>query len=622
MPDTASIFALTSEETARAEAVAWSRFSAARERPEFFVSWLSILCLQIERVSGGLLLIGPDHDGAYTPAAIWPDASRDLRYLSRVAERTLSERRGVLASVDGTSLPARDQSAHIGYPIEVSGVLHGAVVLDIAPGPEQGLQRAMRMLHWGSAWLVDRFRQQALAEHEARAARMGLAMDLVATAAQERRPAPAALAVANQLSSRLKCDRVSIGFESDGFIEVEAISHTAVFDERMRLIRLIGEAMDEVLDLDAALVFPPRAGEELGAVAHAELARELKDVAVCSVPLLEDTHPIGVLTLERSAGELFDDATIELCKTIGGLLGPILSLRRDNERGALRRIRDGLLDKVRILLGPSHPGVKMIALVAAAVVVCFCFVNGTYRVSAKTVVEGAVQRAVVTPFDGHIAQSFVRAGDTVRAGQVLARLDDRELTLEQARLTSEREQAMRKQRQALADQDRGTMMVVAAEIAQSDAQIALVADKLSRATLVAPFDGVVISGDLSQLLGTPVEQGKLLFQVAPLDAYRVILQVDERDIASVQENQTGELTLSGLPDQRLGFSVQEITPVASQEEGRNYFRVEAHLRTMLDRVRPGMEGVGKITIGSRKLIWIWTHSLVDWLRTWVWKQMP
>ena len=53
---------------------------------------------------------------------------------------------------------------------------------------------------------------------------------------------------------------------------------------------------------------------------------------------------------------------------------------------------------------------------------------------AKTVVEGAIQRAAVAPFDGHIAQSFVRAGDTVQAGQALARLEDRELLLEQGRL--------------------------------------------------------------------------------------------------------------------------------------------------------------------------------------------
>jgi multidrug resistance efflux pump len=622
MSSTASIFSLAIEERARAESSAWARFSSARDQTEFCVGWLSILCAQIDRVSGGVVLLGPDQEGSYVPAAVWPDPSRDLTHLGTAAERALSERRGIVIAADGKAGSVRDQPAHIGYPIEVAGVLHGAVVLDIAASPEAALQRALRQLHWASAWLVDRFRQQALANRDVRVGRLALAMDLIATAVQEQRLAAAALAVANEMSSGLKCDRVSVGLERHGSIKVLAISNTAVFDARMSLVRLIGEAMDEVLDLDAALVWPPHAGSEQGAVAHAELASELRDVAICSVPLLEDGHAIGALTLERSSGDAFDEETIELCKTAGGLLGPILGLKRDNERGALRRMREGFHDKALILFGPRHPGVKLVALVALAIVVSLGFATGTYRVPAKTVVEGAVQRAAVAPFDGHIAQSFVRAGDTVQSGQVLVRLDDRELKLEHARLTSEREQAARKQRQALATQDRGAMAVIAAQLAQTDAQLLLISDKLARATLVAPFEGVVVSGDLNQLLGTPVEQGKLLFQIAPLDAYRVVLEVDERDIATIELGQSGELTLSGLPDRRLGFSVQQITPVASQQDGRNFFRVEAHLKTDLERVRPGMEGIGKITVGERKLIWIWTHSFVDWLRTWAWKELP
>ena len=55
MASTASIYAVATEEAARTEALAWSRFSTARGRTEFCVSWLSIQCLQIERVTGGLL---------------------------------------------------------------------------------------------------------------------------------------------------------------------------------------------------------------------------------------------------------------------------------------------------------------------------------------------------------------------------------------------------------------------------------------------------------------------------------------------------------------------------------------------------------------------------------------
>jgi multidrug resistance efflux pump len=200
-------------------------------------------------------------------------------------------------------------------------------------------------------------------------------------------------------------------------------------------------------------------------------------------------------------------------------------------------------------------------------------------------------------------------------------LDDREFRLDHTKLLSEREQLLRKHRQAFATQDRAQMVVLSAQMSEVDAQIALVEDKIERAALRAPFNGLVVSGDLHQLLGTPVEQGKQLFQIAPLDAYRVILEVDERDIAQIKLGQDGNLTLSGLPHEIFDFSVQQVTPVSTSQEGRNFFRVEAHLQSSLERVRPGMEGVGKIAIGERRLIWIWTHSLVDWLRLWVWKEL-
>jgi RND family efflux transporter MFP subunit len=621
MAGPAPIYSLATDDHARAEATAWARFSSARDAAEFCASWLAILCAQVGRVNGALLLLGPERDGAFRAAASWPDATRDMQYLAPAAEKALNERRGVLMPRDAAAPLAREPGALVGYPIEVSGTLRGAVALDLSGG-EHALQQALRLVYWGSAWLVDQFRQQDLKERDTRLARLALATDLVASALQERRFASSALAVANELAGRLKCDRVSLGFEESGSVEVEAISHTASFDRKTNLVRLIGEAMDEVLDLDASIVHPARDGDELGAIAHSELAREFKDLAICSVPLAQDGHAGGVLTLERSRGEAFDAEAIELCKTVGMLLGPILALKRENERGEWQRLREALAAGARALFGPRHPGVKLLALVAGAVVLFCSLAAGEYRVSAKTVIEGEVQRAAVAPFDGYVAQSLVRAGDTVKKGQVLARLDERELKLEQTRLASEREQLMRKHRQAFAALDRASMAVIAAQINQAEAQLSLVDDKLARATLAAPFDGIVVSGDLSQLLGSPVEQGKVLFQIAPLDAYRVILEVDERDIAHVRVGQQGELALSGMPARPMHFALKQVTPVSTAQEGRNYFRVEAQLDNASVHLRPGMEGVGKISAGERKLIWIWTHPLVDWLRMWAWKWLP
>jgi RND family efflux transporter MFP subunit len=618
------------------ESVVWDQFASNSSTSEFCSSWLAILCLQVERVSGALLVLGPDPEGGYSAAAVWPDASRNMQYLGSAAEKALNERRGFVENVlkerrrvvdrviterrrvvqaNGTG----QKSSFVGYPIEVSEVLYGAVILDIENTSEQKMQHALRLVHWGSAWLVDRFRQQLLSEQRLLASRLVVVSEVVATALQESRMGASALAVANELAARLGCERVGLGLELRGNVVVKAISHTATFDARSDFVRLIGEAMDEVLDLDRAIVHPPLDEDAVGGLAHAELSSKRNDASVMSVPLVNDGTLVGAMTFERLREKPFDQAELELCKTLGLLLGPILELKHYSERSFLERTAETLRNGATALFGPRHPGLKLASLVGMVVIVFLSFATSSYRVASKTVIEGAVQRAMVAPFQGYVAESFVRAGDTVKAGQTLARLDDRELKLERTRWASEAEQMRSRYRQAAAVQERAAMVVAAAQGDQAKAQLALVDERLARATLTAPFDGVVVFGDLSQLLGSPVEQGKVLFEVAPLDAYRVVLNVDERDVAQVREGQRGELALSGMPYDLLSFKVRQVTPISTPQDGRNYFRVEAELDKATVRLRPGMEGIGKVDVGDRKLIWIWTHSLVDWMRLWTWK---
>ena len=114
-----------------------------------------------------------------------------------------------------------------------------------------------------------------------------------------------------------------------------------------------------------------------------------------------------------------------------------------------------------------------------------------------------------------------------------------------------------------------------------------------------------------------------MFEVAPLQGYRVMLEVDDRDIARLATGQGGELVLSGMPDRRLGITVQRITPVATQRDGQNLFAVEAAIQGAAPPgLRPGMEGIGKVVVGERSLLWIWTHGFFDWLRLALWDWMP
>ena len=622
----APIFLATAEAHARAESAAWAQFSAARDSSEFHASWLGILCAQIRRVDGAMLVLRSADGDGYGAAAVWPDAARDMRYLAPVAERTLKERRGLVVGRDAAGPPASGQAACVGYPIEVDSVLHGAVVLELPPASGAELQNALRLLHWASAWLVDRFRQQLLEEQKAYLDRVVLAQEMLATSLQERRLRPSALALVNELATRLHCHRVSLGFCRAGRTQLQAISHTATFDPRTDLARHIAEAMDEALDFGQPVVHPPPEGDDpldaAQAAAHAELALLARSSAICSVPLAADGRTVGVLTLERQDGATFDAATVDLCETVGVLLGPIFAIKQDNERGLWRRGADGLQASRRAVLGPGHPGAKMLALSGALLLALLVGVDVPYRVSAKAVIEGELRRATVAPFDGFIDQALVRAGDVVKRGQVLVRLLDRDLRLEQARWTAERDVALRKLRQAGAAQERASMAMISAQIEQAQAQLSLVEEKLQRTALTAPFDGVVVTGDLASLLGSPVEQGKLLFEIAPLDRWRVLLEVDERDIGWLEPGQHGDLAVAGIPNSTMAFAVKQVTPISSSQEGRNYFRVEARIDAPSPRLRPGMEGIGKVTVGRRSLLWIWTHGFTDWLRLSLWRWAP
>jgi RND family efflux transporter MFP subunit len=241
-------------------------------------------------------------------------------------------------------------------------------------------------------------------------------------------------------------------------------------------------------------------------------------------------------------------------------------------------------------------------------------------VPARASLEGRFQRVIAAPFDGFVLEAPARAGQTVTRGTLLARLDDRDLSLERSRLLAELGQQHNKRDEALARHDRAELGVQSAQVAETEARLAQVDERLVHTRIEAPFDGVLVSGDLSQSLGAPVEQGRTLFELAPLQGYRVALKVDERDIRELRPGQHGELVLAGLAGDRLAFTVSRIS-VASVEDGQNVFRVEADLQTPDPRLRPGMEGVGKIDAGEHPLLWIWTHRFVDWLRLAWWRHV-
>jgi len=327
----------------------------------------------------------------------------------------------------------------------------------------------------------------------------------------------------------------------------------------------------------------------------------------------------GVITLERPASNPFDNDTLRWCQSVIDAVAPVIELQRFEERSIITKARDSSRATLSGLMGPRHLKLKAAGAIAALTLLLASIFNGNHTVSAPAQIEGAETQIVAAPVAGFIKSSEARAGDEIKQGDILATLDDRSLQLELKKWQGESNKIKKSYQEALAKKARTELSILRARSEQIEAELSLVQERLERTKLTAPYDGYVISGDLSQSLGSPVEIGDVLFEVAPKQEYKVVVKVDEKDMAGMNNDKAGKVVIAAMPGDPLPIDVEKVIPMAISGDGNSYFRVEATLTEGASNdLRPGMEGVARLDMGDRKLIWIWTHKLVDKIRLWFW----
>ncbi len=603
-----------------------ARLSQPLDIDEFAFAWLELQCRTLGNVSAAVLLIRDEGANTFKPVAKHPLEAR-VDTLAEVAYGVIDEECGLLLPLEGEN---KRPGYAVAYPVHVDQQLLGIVALEVNVSEPQALQGIMGQLQWSVGWIALYVSSQSVAGIRAESFSNRRALAVFSKVQAQHEFAAACQSLVTAIATELDCDRVSIGFPTGAAnhqtIKVQAVSHNAQFGKKMALVTAISHAMEEALTLGRDIVLPQR-DSSVTTPDHGALMAEQGSLSVVSIPVFVSDSFRCVITLEKGHGELIDVDKVDFVKAIAVLCSPTL----EDIQAAQRSLPKIIADKIRLqferLIGPNYIGRKIIAFITFILLIFFIFAKGTYRISAETELEGIVQRVMAAPFNGYIASAQVRAGDLVKAGEVVARLKDEELRLERQKWLSERSQYRHEYNQAFSKAERAVVSINRARMNQASAELALAEQKLQRTNIVAPFDGVIISGDLSQRLGGFVEQGEVLFEIAPLDNYRVVLFVEDKRIGDVALGQQGNLVLSSLPNQKFQFQIKSITPITEARDGANYFRVEAELvQAQLleggERLRPGMQGIGKIEVDQRRLISIWTRSFTEWLSLQIWKWLP
>lgn len=571
--------------------------------------WLIWQCKMIADVITGCV-----YSPSGKPLALQPNAGIGTERLIQAALEAQRTDRAVISTEVNFGASNGRLGDIIATPIKEGETTLAIVALLMTPRPQSRQNVVLQLLQWGGFWLESLSQLSDGIQQEA----SSFTQSVLTQVLQHTNSKKACMEIASQLAIRLGCDRVTIGMRRGVVVRTECISHLASFDPRTQLIRRLEAAMEESLDQELMICQP------LAATSESAIDQANRDLvshhnsAVLTAPLQGQNKCFGAIVFERDIRKPFDADTVDWCHSVLSALAPVIELKRFEERSLTLKARDAARSTLSDLFGPSHLKLKLTGIALAATIFLGSVINGNYQVSAPASIEGAISQVIAAPIAGFVKSSNVRAGDMVTEGQLLATLDDRALQLELKKWQGEENKIKKAYQEALAKRARTELSILRAKAEQIDAELSLVRERINRTDLRAPYAGYIASGDLSQSLGAPVEIGDVLFEVAPLAEYRTIIEVDESDMAGITTGQTGEAVIAAIPGDPIPFIIEQIVPVAISGEGNSYFRVEASFDNQSTKLRPGMEGVARVEIGERKLLWIWTHKLVDRIRLWFW----
>lgn len=435
-------------------------------------------------------------------------------------------------------------------------------------------------------------------------------------------------AAAHQLVANLAnewgYDRASFGLRTGGRTRLLASSGLDPASPQTELPTLLVGAMDEALEQQTALAYPapagpPDSGADWIRLEHLALQRHVGG-AVASVPLGFDGERFAAVCVERHQGPALAADELARLEQVLVLAAPALRWMHLGMQPWHQRLRRSANQGLSTLRQPRKRTTRGVLAGAAILLLFLSLAPLEHTVGGRARVEGALQRVLSAPADGFIKTAHVRPGDRVKAGAALVDLIDEDLQLEHDRWNSQLAQHENAYAAAMAKSDRVGAASSFARVSEAQAQLALVDEQRTRGRITSPIDALVVQGDLSQSIGAPVRQGDPLLTLATTDRYRVIVEIDEVDIARVQPGQSGRLVVSSQPWAHQDLRVERITPLAKAVEGRNVFEVEAQLVGAPDALRPGLLGRADVVVGRLPPLWAWSRHALDRVRLawWSW----
>ncbi len=434
-------------------------------------------------------------------------------------------------------------------------------------------------------------------------------------------------AVVNTPSAVIPYERASVALNERGKLRLKAISGMEQINPGAREVAQLEGVIPFVSGAHDAILIAQRGDENEARIEAPEEAMkapfrkyfaETGMRAFYVLPLTDDEGRLGLLLFESSVPDFLSPAHLEMIRVLAGqatvavrnaslykevpfigLLGPIL--QKKTKFLALEKRRRALF----------LAGTAGLALFLAVFPI-------PMRVDGTSSVASAHSVQVQPEIDGVVRQVHVREGDYVQRGQVLADLEDWDYRAALAGAQARYQTATLEMNRALAANDGAQAGIRGVQARYWASEVERARERLERTHLRSLLDGWIATPHVEDLTGRHLAAGDTFAEVADNSMARVDVAIDESEISLLRADQAAAIKVESFPTQTFRGHVAVVSPTSQAEGDARFFYARVDVSNPDGRLRPGMQGRGKISVGWHPIGMVLFRSPFMWLYSKLW----
>jgi RND family efflux transporter MFP subunit len=432
-------------------------------------------------------------------------------------------------------------------------------------------------------------------------------------------------AVVNGPASVIPYERAAIALDQRGRVQLRAVSGALEFNPEDPQIAELSQVLQWACLLQQPELIVQR-GEEISSEREATRAKfrhyfsQTGMRGFHAVPLADDEGRVGVLSFESTDPDFLTSAHLEMIKVLASQATVALRNASLYKEVPFIGVLQPLVEKKRQFLAlEKHRRITLVVAAAAAVLFLVLFPL-PLRVDGPATVAPGHSARIGVDVDGIVKQVYVREGDPVRRGTVIASLEDWEYRSALAAAQAKRETAVALMNRALATNDDTEAGIQQAQADYWTTEVARAQQRLDRSLVRSPIDGVVATPHLENLVGQKLKFGDPFADIVDNSQALVDVSVDQADIALVTPGQKARIKLDSFPARTFEGAVVVVSPLARLDGDSRTFSARVAVPNPDSALRAGMQGRGKVFTGWRPagqvffrqpVMWIWS-KLWDW----------